>query len=113
MLSKQAEITTTFQNNNAALQQTISVGRVEFKNLQEGLRTAATGAGSSHPGSSERRAPKTLVDSSDYRFPQMPDSCSALHFSKGRHDGLNNLEAHDCWRHDLSPQDPPADGRDH
>ena len=29
----------------------------------------------------------------------MPDTCSALHFSKWRHDGLNYLEAHDRWNH--------------
>ena len=38
ILSKQAKIATAFANNNAALQQTISVGRADFWKLQEELR---------------------------------------------------------------------------
>ena len=29
----------------------------------------------------------------------MPETCSALHFSKWRHDRLNYLEAHERWNH--------------
>ena len=48
---------------------------------------------------SESRAGKSLVDSRDYKSPQMPETCSTLQFSKWRHDGLQYLEAHVTWHH--------------
>ena len=58
---------------------------------------AGAGAGSFQQGSSDSCAAKTLPDPRDYKFPQMPFTCSALHLSKWRHDGLNDLDVHDRW----------------
>ena len=70
---------------------------MEIKKLQEELRASATGGGDSYAGHSDSRTPKTLVDARDYKLPQMPETRSALHFAKWRHDGLVDLEAHNCW----------------
>ena len=45
------------------------------------------------------RATKTLVDSRDYKFPQIPETCNVIMSGKWRHDSLNLLEAYDRWAH--------------
>ena len=82
ILSKKTEIATAFQNNNAALQHTIFLGRTEFKKPEEVLRATGAGTGSFHQGSSDSRAAKRLVHSRDYKFPRMPETCSSPHYSK-------------------------------
>ena len=94
MESKESDIIKSFVSHRGDMMKIVTDGQAEFARLQS-LVTAGGGQGASHEGGKGKGS--RLIDTRDYKFAQMPETCSTEQFKKWRHDGLTYLESHAQW----------------
>ena len=86
-----------FQAYEVHIQEVVKETKREFDRVRDGVKSMLE-ANVGNIGGNRTDAPKGLIDTRDYKVPQMPENCTVEQFKKWRHDATVFLEAHAKWK---------------